>query len=119
VVVRTLAERHIAKTEARQFYEDLTPPPTPDEIEQRRMERVFRAAQRAAPTPDKRQRRALRRLKGRERRMSGVRSRGRRAGGDPGSGKTTFYRARFAGTHVLVSKDNFPNARSRDLRQTH
>ena len=66
VVVRTLADRHIPKSDARALYDDLTPPPTPDEIEQRRIERVFRAAQRAAPTPDKRQRRALRRLKGRD-----------------------------------------------------
>ena len=34
-----------------------------------------------------------------------------------GSGKSTFYRARFADTHVLVSKDLFPNARNRDRRQ--
>ena len=36
--VRALAERHIAKAEARQLYEDLTPPPTPEEIELRRQE---------------------------------------------------------------------------------
>ncbi len=33
------------------------------------------------------------------------------------SGKTTFFRQRFASTHEHVSKDNFPNARRRDLRQ--
>jgi predicted kinase len=33
------------------------------------------------------------------------------------SGKTTFYRQRLAGTHVHVSKDNFPNARRRQVRQ--
>lgn len=37
--------------------------------------------------------------------------------GLPGAGKTSFYRERFADTHVLVSKDLFPNARSRDRRQ--
>lgn len=66
VKVRTLADRHVAKAEARLLYEDLTPPPTAEEIEQRRFERRFRAAQSAAPSPDKRQRRLLRRLKGRE-----------------------------------------------------
>lgn len=33
------------------------------------------------------------------------------------SGKTTFYRRHLAGTHVHVSKDNFPNARNRQRRQ--
>lgn len=37
--------------------------------------------------------------------------------GIPGSGKSTFFRARFAETHVLVSKDLWPNARHRDRRQ--
>lgn len=66
VRVRSVAAQHVPKAEARLLYEDLTPPPTREEIEQRRLERVFRAAHHAAPTPDKRQRRALRRLKGRE-----------------------------------------------------
>jgi predicted kinase len=34
------------------------------------------------------------------------------------SGKSSFYAARFAKTHVHVSKDLFPNAASRDRRQT-
>src|SRR5262249_46700388 len=33
------------------------------------------------------------------------------------SGKTTFYRARFAQTHAHVSKDNFPNNRNPERRQ--
>jgi predicted kinase len=33
------------------------------------------------------------------------------------SGKTTFYRERFAATHLLVSKDLWPNARRREERQ--
>ena len=28
------------------------------------------------------------------------------------AGKSTFYRARFAGTHDWVSKDRFPNNRN-------
>jgi ribosome-associated heat shock protein Hsp15 len=66
VTVRALADRHIPKTDAKQLYEDLTPPPTPEEIELRRTERVYRAAMTATGSPDKRQRRALRKMKGRD-----------------------------------------------------
>jgi ribosome-associated heat shock protein Hsp15 len=66
VIVRGLAERHIAKTDARKLYEDLTPPPTPEEIEMRRLERIYRAQMTPPRAPDKRQRRALRQLKGRD-----------------------------------------------------
>ena len=62
--VRTLADRHIAKAEARLLYDDLTPPPSPEEIEQRRLERMFRAAVTPPETPDKRARRALRKMRG-------------------------------------------------------
>src|SRR5579872_3380018 len=34
-----------------------------------------------------------------------------------GAGKSTFYRARFAATHDLVSKDRFPNNRNPARRQ--
>lgn len=37
--------------------------------------------------------------------------------GLPGSGKTTFYRTRFAATHRQISKDLWPNARRREARQ--
>jgi len=37
--------------------------------------------------------------------------------GLPASGKSTYYYAHFAGTHVHVSKDLMPNARTRDTRQ--
>jgi ribosome-associated heat shock protein Hsp15 len=63
--VLRLADRHIAKADARTLYEDLTPPPTAEEIEMRRMERMFRAAT-PRKSPDKRDRHALRRLRGRE-----------------------------------------------------
>jgi len=67
VVVRALAEQHIPKAEARGLYEDRTPAPPPEELEMRRLERAFWSAHPApAAAPDKRQRRALRRLKGRE-----------------------------------------------------
>jgi ribosome-associated heat shock protein Hsp15 len=66
IVVKGLANRHVARAEARKLYEDLTPPPTAEEIEMRRMERALRAAVTPPPAPDKRQRRALRKLKGRD-----------------------------------------------------
>jgi predicted kinase len=37
--------------------------------------------------------------------------------GLPGSGKTSFYRSRFAGTHQHVSKDLLPGARDKGARQ--
>jgi ribosome-associated heat shock protein Hsp15 len=64
VRVAGFAERHVARAEARRLYEDLTPPPTPEEIEARKMERLYRAAATPPRAPDKRQRRELRRMKG-------------------------------------------------------
>jgi ribosome-associated heat shock protein Hsp15 len=46
LVVRGLADKHVAKAEARALYEDLTPPPTAEEVEMRRLERVFKASTR-------------------------------------------------------------------------
>jgi ribosome-associated heat shock protein Hsp15 len=66
VRVLALAGHHVSKADARLLYEDLTPPPTREEIEARRLERLFRATMTPPRAPDKRQRRALRRLKGRD-----------------------------------------------------
>ena len=66
VVVRGLTDRHLAKAEARLLFEDLTPAPTPEEIEARRLERIYRAAVTGPKAPDKRERRELRRLRGRD-----------------------------------------------------
>ena len=63
VLVRGVADRHIAKPDARLLYEDLTPAPTPAEVEARRLERMYRAAMTPPRAPDKRDRRALRKLK--------------------------------------------------------
>lgn len=62
--VLALASKHVAKADARKLYEDLTPPATPEEIELRRQERLFHAAMTPAHSPDKRQRRALRQMRG-------------------------------------------------------
>lgn len=65
--VRRLADRHMAKAEARELYEDRTPPLSAEELEARRLERLFRATMRVQPsrTPNKRDRREILRLKGR------------------------------------------------------
>jgi ribosome-associated heat shock protein Hsp15 len=67
VVVLALAEKHIPKAEARLLYEDRTPKPTPEEVELRRMGRLVAPFTRArgAGAPDRRERKALNRLKGR------------------------------------------------------
>jgi ribosome-associated heat shock protein Hsp15 len=65
LVVLRLAERHIPKAEARLLYRDTTPPISDQEKEMRRIERIYRASMQRAGAPDKRERRALRKLKGR------------------------------------------------------
>jgi ribosome-associated heat shock protein Hsp15 len=64
VRVAGFAARHVSRADARRLYEDLTPPPTAEEIETRRLERIYRAAMTPPRAPDKRQRRELRRMKG-------------------------------------------------------
>ena len=65
VVVYEVADKHIPRKDARGLYEDLTPPPTAEEVEQRRIDRLARAFMRpqSAGAPDRRERRQLRRLK--------------------------------------------------------
>lgn len=62
VTVRVLASHHLAKAEARSLYEDRTPPPTPEELETRRLRRLFGVRAPSGPVTT-RQRRELRRLK--------------------------------------------------------
>lgn len=64
VVVKAVRDSHVAKAEARTLYEDLTPPPSPEELALRR------AAPPPAPAkgrgrPEKRDRRQLEKLRGR------------------------------------------------------
>jgi ribosome-associated heat shock protein Hsp15 len=67
VIVIALAEKHLPKAEARLLYEDVTPKPTPEEVELRRMARLAApfTRPRGAGAPDRRERKALNRLKGR------------------------------------------------------
>lgn len=64
ITVLGIADRHMAKAEARLLYHDTTPPLSEEEKEMRRMERIYRASMKSS-RPDKRERRALRKLKGR------------------------------------------------------
>jgi ribosome-associated heat shock protein Hsp15 len=65
VTVVGIAARHLPKAEARLLYQDTSPPLSEEEKEMRRIERVYRANMQRSHTPDKRERRALRKLKGR------------------------------------------------------
>ena len=63
VTVLGIADSHLPKAEARLLYEDRTPKPSDEEIEIRRLERIYRAGATPVNRPDRDQRRTLRRLK--------------------------------------------------------
>jgi ribosome-associated heat shock protein Hsp15 len=63
VVVRGIADTHVAKAEARALYEDLTPPPTEEEVAQRRLERLYRATTKPPARLDRRDQKAAARRK--------------------------------------------------------
>jgi ribosome-associated heat shock protein Hsp15 len=65
LVVKGLADKHIPKAEARALYEDVTPPPSPEEQAMLDMIRLAGPRRRTAPAsaPDKREQRRLRRAK--------------------------------------------------------
>ena len=65
VVVKATTDRHIPKAEARQLYEDTTPPPSPEEQAMLDLLRLAGPRRRpaAAGMPDRRERRRLRREK--------------------------------------------------------
>lgn len=64
VVVRAVIERSIPKAEARKLYEDITPAPSPEFLEARRLDRLMRIEPPSRPSA--RERRELRKWKGRE-----------------------------------------------------
>ena len=64
LIVRIVIDQHVKKAEARVLFDDVTPKPTAEDIEMRRMERVYRAASQAAGTPDRRRRREIRKARG-------------------------------------------------------
>jgi ribosome-associated heat shock protein Hsp15 len=63
IVIRGLDDHHVAKADARKLYEDRTPAPTAEEVAMRKMERMHRAAMTPPRSPDKRARRAIRKMK--------------------------------------------------------
>lgn len=63
VVILATAVQHLPKSAARMLYEDVTPPPTPEEVEFRRMGGGPYRGTGTTSAPDKRQRRELQRLK--------------------------------------------------------
>ncbi|HUR35446.1 MAG TPA: S4 domain-containing protein [Vicinamibacterales bacterium] len=63
IVVKGIVVKHVPRAEARLLYDDRTPPPTPDEVEMRKVERMYRAAITPPTTPHKRDRRVLRKMK--------------------------------------------------------
>jgi ribosome-associated heat shock protein Hsp15 len=63
IVIRGLDDHHIAKADARKLYEDRTPAPTAEEVAMRKIERMHRAAMTPPRSPDKRARRAIRKMK--------------------------------------------------------
>lgn len=66
VVVVGVADAHLPKAEARQLYDDRTPAPTPEEVEMRRLERIYRATTLTTARPTRDDRRARRRLTGKD-----------------------------------------------------
>lgn len=66
ITVKGLADKHLPKAGARELYEDRTPAPTAEEVEMRRLERLFRATTTPRTKPDRRSRQDLRRLRGKE-----------------------------------------------------
>ena len=64
-IVRVVEEQHVPKAQARLMYEDVTPPPSKEEQEMLDLMKLAGPRRRAADfgTPDRRERRRLRRLK--------------------------------------------------------
>ena len=67
-IVKVLAvlDRNVPKAQARESYEDLTPSPSEETLEHRKMDRMLRQMGTPEGRPEKGDRRKLRRLKGRE-----------------------------------------------------
>jgi ribosome-associated heat shock protein Hsp15 len=66
LTVLGVADTHVAKALARELYQDTTPPPTAEEIEMRRIERVYKATTKAVGRPTRDDRRARRKMTGKD-----------------------------------------------------
>lgn len=67
LLVRSVADAHVAKARARELFEDVTPPPSSEELELRRLQRLAPppAPPRGVGRPEKRDRRRMDRSRGR------------------------------------------------------
>ena len=63
-VVQGLAERHVRKAEARTLFEETTPPPSPEVLEARRLERMFAPKDAGGARPTKKERRQREKARG-------------------------------------------------------
>ncbi len=54
ILVRRLTDKHMAKAQARELYDDRTPAPSAEEIEMRRLERLFKASSGTSPRLNRR-----------------------------------------------------------------
>jgi ribosome-associated heat shock protein Hsp15 len=63
-VVKGLAERHVKKADARALFEETTPPPSPEVLEARRLERMFAPKDAGGARPTKKERRQRERARG-------------------------------------------------------
>ena len=63
-VVKGLAERHVKKADARALVEETTPPPSPEVLEARRLERMFAPRDAGGARPTKKERRQRERTRG-------------------------------------------------------
>jgi ribosome-associated heat shock protein Hsp15 len=63
-VVKGLAERHVKKADARALFEETTPPPSPEVLEARRLERMFAPKDAGGARPTKKERRQRERTRG-------------------------------------------------------
>jgi ribosome-associated heat shock protein Hsp15 len=63
-VVKGLAERHVKKADARELFEETTPPPSPEVLEARRLERMFAPKDAGGARPTKKERRQRERTRG-------------------------------------------------------
>ncbi len=67
LVVREIVESHVPRARARELYDDVTPPPTEEQVEMRRLERFAPppAPPKGTGRPEKRARRQIDRFRGR------------------------------------------------------
>lgn len=63
-VVKGLADRHVKKADARALVEETTPPPSPEVLEARRLERMFAPRGAGGARPTKKERREREKARG-------------------------------------------------------